>query len=375
MPDLSFRGDLSWSAENFVDLLMYHANTSISTEPGSANINSVVTEAVELIGEGVDAPASGPDFLVGNVETIHYYLASFGPRVHDPLIINTRFQITGLSFDATTLFELLDRPYDIIARGVLQSDVLYRVLNEGPWIATGSDDFDDTAEPSAEFRFDGNDKLIGLGGDDTLDGGDGSDTLNGGEGDDQLVGGTSEDDLRDVIYAGAGADHADGGFGNDLIYGGTGNDTILGGAGVDELIGQAGDDVITGSAFSDLVFGGEGDDFVNGGFGHDRINGGAGADKFFHSGELGHGSDWVQDYAASEGDALLFGNSSASLSDFQVNLAHTESPDGERAGNDDVREAFVIYKPTGQIIWALVDGEGQSSINLQLGGETFDLLA
>ena len=38
-------------------------------------------------------------------------------------------------------------------------------------------------------------------------------------------------------------------------------------------------------------------------------------------------------------------------------------------------EAFVIYKPTGQILWALVDGGGQDSINLQIGGDTFDLLA
>ncbi len=34
----------------------------------------------------------------------------------------------------------------------------------------------------------------------------------------------------------------------------------------------------------------------------------------------------------------------------------------------------MIYRPTGQIMWALVDGAGQSSINLQVGGEVFDLL-
>ena len=57
-----------------------------------------------------------------------------------------------------------------------------------------------------------------------------------------------------------------------------------------------------------------------------------------------------------------------------MNFAHTANDAGERSGDDAVQEAFVIYRPTEQIIWALVDGEGQSSINLQIGGETFDLL-
>ena len=35
----------------------------------------------------------------------------------------------------------------------------------------------------------------------------------------------------------------------------------------------------------------------------------------------------------------------------------------------------MIYRPTGQIIWALVDGAGQDEINLKIGGNTFDLLA
>ena len=48
--------------------------------------------------------------------------------------------------------------------------------------------------------------------------------------------------------------------------------------------------------------------------------------------------------------------------------------EGPRSGDDDVEEAFVIYRPTGQIMWALVDGAGQASINLQIGAEVFDLL-
>lgn len=221
----------------------------------------------------------------------------------------------------------------------------------------------------------GSDRLLGEEGDDTLDGGAGTDTLNGGEGNDSLIGGSDSADLRDVIYAGAGNDSVDAGAGNDLVYGQDGNDTIAGGAGLDELQGQDGNDIITGSNFSDLVFGGAGDDFVNGGFGHDRINGGSGADRFFHVGEEGHGSDWVQDYAAAEGDVLFWGGGPATVEDFQVNFAHTANAAGERSGDDAVLEAFVIYKSTEQIIWALVDGGGQSSINIQIGGDTFDLLA
>ena len=221
----------------------------------------------------------------------------------------------------------------------------------------------------------GNDALFGGDGNDTLFGGDGADTLNGGDGDDFIFGGDTEGDLRDVIFAGAGNDSIDGGYGNDLIFGQDGNDTIAGGFGADTLQGQNGNDVITGSALSDLVFGNAGDDFVNGGFGHDRINGGTGADRFFHLGILDHGSDWVQDYNAAEGDLLQFGQSGATLDQFQVNFTHTANAEGERSGDDAVEEAFVIFRPTGQIMWALVDGGGQAEINIQLDGQVFDLLA
>ena len=44
------------------------------------------------------------------------------------------------------------------------------------------------------------------------------------------------------------------------------------------------------------------------------------------------------------------------------------------AGAAGVEEAFVIYRPTGQILWALVDGGGQDEINLVIGGVEHDLL-
>ena len=214
----------------------------------------------------------------------------------------------------------------------------------------------------------GNDRLQGGIGNDILRGGDGADTLNGGDGNDTLEGGSSALDLRDVINGGSGNDDIDGGHGNDLLSGGGGNDTIAGGFGADTVIGNSGNDVLTGSAFGDLIFGNDGFDFINGGFGSDRVNGGADADQFFHVGVAGHGSDWVQDYDAAEGDVLVFGGPNAAREDFQVNVTTTTG-----AGASDVEEAFVIYRPTGQILWALVDGDGQREINLQIGSDVYDI--
>jgi len=216
----------------------------------------------------------------------------------------------------------------------------------------------------------GNDSLSGEAGNDLLRGGDGADTINGGEGDDTIFGGDTAADLRDVVYGGDGNDSIDGGYGNDELRGDAGNDTIEGGYGADTVLGGAGNDLLTGSAWGDVLFGGDGDDFINGGFGFDRVNGGAGADRFFHIGVAGHGSDWIQDYTGAENDTLVFGIATATRAQFQINWATT--PDAGEAG---VQEAFVIYRPTGQIIWALIDGADNDHIWLQIGANTYDLLA
>ncbi|SPF78123.1 hypothetical protein [Pseudoprimorskyibacter insulae] len=216
---------------------------------------------------------------------------------------------------------------------------------------------------------DGPDKLTGTAFNDTLYGLDGSDTLIGLDGDDIIFGGTTEADLRDVVYGGNGNDSIDGGYGNDELRGDAGNDTLEGGYGADTVIGGTGDDVLTGSAWSDLIFGGDGNDFINGGFGYDRVNGGAGADKFFHSGNAGHGSDWIQDYNAAEGDLLFYGGS-AVKENFLVQRATTAS-----AGDSATQEVFITHKVTGVMLWALVDGGAQSQLNVKVGADVFDLLA
>jgi Ca2+-binding RTX toxin-like protein len=231
-----------------------------------------------------------------------------------------------------------------------------------------------------DFVFGGTeaDRLFGGDGTDTLDGGDGGDVLNGGDGRDRLIGGAGDDtitggdtagDLRDQAFGGEGNDSIDGGYGNDELRGDAGNDTILGGFGVDNIFGGDGDDMMTGQAWSDLIFGGAGNDFINGGFGFDRVNGGAGADRFYHTGNAGHGSDWIQDYSAADGDKLVFG-APGTVNQFQVNFTQTAA-----AGSATVDEAFVIYRPTGQILWALIDGGAQKEINIIISGTEYDLLA
>jgi Ca2+-binding RTX toxin-like protein len=217
----------------------------------------------------------------------------------------------------------------------------------------------------------GNDRLDGAGGNDTLRGQDGADTLLGGTGDDLIFGGATSGDLRDIINGGDGNDTVNAGAGNDEVSGGNGDDLILGDAGSDTLIGNAGNDTLSGGGLSDVIFGGPGDDFLNGGFGFDRLNGGAGADTFYHLGIRDHGSDWIQDYDAAAGDVLVTGLVGADPSQFQVNIATTPN-----AGADGVQEAFVIYRPTGQILWALVDGAAQDRI--MVSGPSFaaiDILA
>ncbi|MDE3238197.1 MAG: hypothetical protein KGN33_04495 [Paracoccaceae bacterium] len=246
---------------------------------------------------------------------------------------------------------------------------------------TGNDTVDGGAGNDTILGGDGNDLLssgpgnnhvYGGAGDDTLRGWDGRDTLSGGDGNDSISGGRTVLDQRDMIFGGAGNDTLNGGHGNDSIVGGTGADIVIGGFGGDRLIGNDGNDTLTGGPQSDVIFGGPGDDFLNGGFANDKLIGGPGADVFFHGSKPGNGTDWIKDYSAAEGDRLMFGDPRVHASDFRVNFGNTP-----HAGAPNVAEAFVIYEPTHQIIWALVDGAAQSHIELQIAGShvLHDLLA
>ena len=190
----------------------------------------------------------------------------------------------------------------------------------------------------------------------TLVADEGGDEVNGGEGDDLVLGASGDDTLS-------------GGSGHDDVSGGAGNDRISGGMGSDVLAGNGGNDIIAGNGGGDALFGGDGDDFLNGGFGFDRLNGGGGSDTFFNMGVEGHATDWVQDFSGEE-DMLQFGASGATRDDFRVDYAITAG-----AGDDAAAEAFVTHVPSGQVLWALVDGAAETSIMLHSGGDSFDLLA
>ncbi|SPF78200.1 calcium-binding protein [Pseudoprimorskyibacter insulae] len=242
-------------------------------------------------------------------------------------------------------------------------------IETGPYAPGSTVSWEDFDIDTPIYGTDGADRLEGTNQSDTIYAQDGADTVIGLDGDDFIYGGRTTEDLRDVIYGGAGNDSIDGGYGNDELRGDAGDDSIEGGYGVDLVIGGDGNDVLTGSAWSDQIFGGNGNDFINGGFGFDRVNGGLGADKFYHTGNVGHGSDWIQDYDAAQGDVLFYG-AAATKGDFLVQRATTAS-----AGAADVQEVFITHKASGVLLWALIDGDAQASLNVMSNGLTFDLLA
>ncbi len=259
---------------------------------------------------------------------------------------------------------------DVLAGGI-GNDTLYGGIDND---ALRGDDGDDLLDGGTGIDSldggDGNDSLIGGDGADPIYAGDGADTVEGGNGNDYIGGGATVYDRRDVIYAGAGDDYVGAGNGGDLIQGGLGNDRLYGGLGIDALYGQAGNDSLDGGAGADSLFAGDGADFLNGGAGSDRMVGGAGRDQFYHSGLAADGADWVLDYFAAAGDTLVFGRPGAERGQFQITFGTAPA-----AGDTAVQEVFITYKPTRQIVWALVDGAGQDHINLVLGGTTYDLLA
>ena len=69
------------------------------------------------------------------------------------------------------------------------------------------------------------------------------------------------------------------------------------------------------------------------GMGNDQIAGSFGADTVIE----GHGTYFIQDYNAAEGDVLVLGNVNATAVQFQINFANTLN-----AGSSLVTEAFVI---------------------------------
>jgi hypothetical protein len=103
-------------------------------------------------------------------------------------------------------------------------------------------------------------------------------------------------------------------------------------------------------------------------FGSDRVNGRCGPDRVCHVAAGGHGADEIEDVGDAEGDRLVRGGA-ATASQIEVSFANTAG-----AGDSGTDEAFVIYRPNGQILWALVDGAVQGAIDPQIVGRSTTLL-
>ncbi|SPF80633.1 beta strand repeat-containing protein [Pseudoprimorskyibacter insulae] len=342
-------------------------NDSLSGLGGNDFLNGGEGNDTLLGGDGNDgfAPSLGNDLVIGGDGTDQVIL-------HDAALADTTVTVNGAQLilsgpEGTDTFEGVE---EFIFRDGLFTEAQLRASANLNLVGTeGNDTLTGGGGNDTISGLGGNDRLSGEDGNDSILGGDGLDLLIGGAGNDTLLGGATSDDLRDVVYGGDGNDSIDGGYGNDELRGDAGDDSIEGGFGVDLVIGGDGNDVLTGSAWSDQIFGGNGNDFINGGFGFDRVNGGTGADKFYHTNAAGHGSDWIQDYNAAEGDVLFFGGGVAVKSDFLVQRASTPN-----AGDAAVQEVFVTHLPSGNLLWALVDGDAQTSLNVLAAGQTFDLL-
>ena len=201
------------------------------------------------------------------------------------------------------------------ATAIAQGNAQAGSASRGDWLAGGS----------------GEDTLLGGNTNDVLSGGGGSDLLIGGAGDDDILGDADyvtnsfdwivydqdgvrlfypvdggvenpADSTADVIYAGAGNDHAWGGAGNDVIFGEGGNDSLAGDAGDDVILGGAGDDYLWDDKGNDYLDGGdgadhlyayEGDDILIGGKGDDFLSGGSGQDTYIYN--VGDGVDTIVD--------------------------------------------------------------------------------
>jgi serralysin len=145
---------------------------------------------------------------------------------------------------------------------------------------------------------------------------------------------------------------------------------LLGYGGRDSLSGGDQSDQLFGGTGADVLAGGLGSDVLAGGAGSDNLTGGAGADVFVFAGTGSRGCDRVMDYDAAAGDVLDFGPAGAVRADFAVTFV--TDPGAGLAG---VKEAHIVYVPTGSLIWVLVDGAADTAILVQSSSiNSFDLL-
>jgi peptidyl-prolyl cis-trans isomerase B (cyclophilin B) len=166
----------------------------------------------------------------------------------------------------------------------------------------------------------------GLAGDDQINGSTMTSSMiaNGNLGNDLLTGGSA----NDYLLGGKGNDTLVGGAGNDLLSGNLDNDLLDGGAGNDLLSGGLGDDTLLGGDGNDILFGDQGTDILTGGRGADtfvlRRNFGLGSDVILPDPQNPLLADRITDFAAAEGDRLVFADS-LNLSDLRYVLSGSDT--------------------------------------------------
>jgi serralysin len=233
------------------------------------------------------------------------------------------------------------------------------------------------------------DTLIGSAAVDWLYGGAGHDLLIGGWGNDRLYGGSG----NDVLRGGARADHLEGGSGFDwadysidragvtvdlanpaVNTGDAKGDRCVSIEGLrgspfgDRLYGDAGSNGIEGGGGNDWLFGRDGNDRLDGGAGIDRLIGGRGADTFVlrHLSEAG---DVILDYDPAAGDALAITVAGLQRADLAVRV---QTLAGQGAAG--TPEALILHRPSGQVLFTLVDAGRLDDIFLRIGSVSYDLL-
>lgn len=173
----------------------------------------------------------------------------------------------------------------------------------------------------------------------------GSDTVLGGGGADSITANSG----NDVLYGGGGNDTVIGGSGTDSLYGGEGNDSLVAGSGTTTLDGGGGDDTIRGGAGADSLYGGDGNDFLFAGSGHGSllVAGGGNADQLTDTMSGGH-------------DTLVAGSGNDTITGMQGDFFDLPSGTMVASGND---------------TYNILDGDGDSIINLGTGADTVNMYA
>jgi Ca2+-binding RTX toxin-like protein len=138
------------------------------------------------------------------------------------------------------------------------------------------------------------------------------------------------------------------GLGNDTVLAGDGNDTIKANDGDDSLVAGSGDDLLAGGKGHDTLVGGSGEDTLTGGSGPNWLIAGTGHGSLL---EAGSGDTHITDRKSGGYDTLVAGSGSDTIT-------------GQQGDH------FTTMGASGNDVYNIFDGHGNSTINLGSGNDT-----